>query len=185
MQTFKYSFIAKLIYRFANIPITILLFIIASFSLVGVTIKWYYIIPVLVDISLIYFLNRYYLKLYKQFPFKIEINTQKLICSDFFFSKKRFEIPLSEITGIRGGIFSGTIARPIYLDVASKGLQIGINQHVKGYNKLLTIILSNINQELYNSLLGTMQQISDENTKLKKQARKENQKKYKVKKKKR
>jgi len=79
-----------------------------------------------------------------------------MICSDFFFSDKRIELKLSDISDLKGGIFSGHPSRPIYIFSEKHDLKIGINQHIKGYNKLLTIILQNITQPLYSKLLETM-----------------------------
>lgn len=173
MNTFKYPFFPRLIYRFANIPITILLLLLAFLSLLGTFVEWYYIFPVLVDSTILFFLNRYYFRSYKTFPYKIETTTEKMICSDYFFSSVKHEISLKDITSIKGGIFSGTIARPIYLYIEKENLTIGINQHIGNYNKLVTIILSNIRQELYNELLDTMQQYAKATNKLKEAVKKD------------
>jgi hypothetical protein len=101
-------------------------------------------------------MNRYYFRSYKIFPYKIDINNEEMICRDYFFSKKVIKLKLLDITKITGGIFSGYPSRPIYLFDEKNTIKVGINQHIKNYNSLLTIILKNVNQKLYNELLETM-----------------------------
>lgn len=153
MKTFTYSAFARLFYRYANIPITLILLLSLLTALGGLYTSWIYIIPTVVDIIIIYVVNRYYIKSYKRFPYKIEVDNEKMICTDYFFSRKQIELDHSSITKITGGIFSGNIARPIYLHEKKNNIVIGFNSHLKDYDKLLTIILSNIKQELYNDLL--------------------------------
>jgi hypothetical protein len=122
-------------------------------ALGGLYTSWIYILPVLFDIIIIYAINRYYLRSYKRFPYTIEADNEKIICTDYFFNRKRIELDHGSITKITGGLFSGNIARPIYLHDENNNIVIGFNSHLKNYDKLLTIILSNIKQELYNDLL--------------------------------
>ena len=157
MKTFSYSFFAKLIYRYGNIPVTILLLIHLVSSLLFITKMWYVIFPLLINLAIIYFLNRHYFHTYKTFPCKIEIDNEKMICSNFLIGNRILEIRLKDIDNITGGIFSGNLARPIYTVIIEQNIKIGISQHIKNYNRLLTTILSNVTQELYNDLLGRMQ----------------------------
>jgi len=153
MKIFKYSAFAKLFYRYANIPITLLLLLSLLTALGGMYTSWIYIFPTFFDIIIIYVINRYYIKSYKRFPYQIEADNQKIICTEYFFSAKQIELDHSSITKITGGIFSGNIARPIYLHNENNNIVICFNNHLKDYDKLLTIILSNITQELYDDLL--------------------------------
>lgn len=153
MKTFTYSAFAKLFYRYANIPITLLLLLSLLTALGGLYTSWIYIFPTVIDLIIIYVINRYYIKSYKRFPYKIEADNEKIICTDYFFSREQIELDHSSITKITGGIFSGNIARPVYLHDENNNIVIGFNNHLKNYDKLLTIILSNIKQELYDDLL--------------------------------
>jgi hypothetical protein len=76
-----------------------------------------------------------------------------MICSDYFNKSKVVELKHSEIDKIEGGIFSKNLARPIYIKCTSENLTIGVHNHLRDFNKFLTIVLSNIDQELYLSLL--------------------------------
>jgi hypothetical protein len=153
MRKFTYSAFARLFYRYANIPITLLLLISLLSALGSMYTSWFYIIPAVFDVIIIYVINRYYIKSYKRFPYRIEADNQRMICTDYFFSNKKIELDHASITKITGGIFSGNIARPIYLHDENNNIVIGFNSHLKDYDKLLTIVLSNIKQELYDDLL--------------------------------
>lgn len=98
--------------------------------------------------------------MYRTYPFKITADNRKITCSDFAFSNKEITIDLVNIEKITGGIFSGNNLKPIELYDGKQKIQIGFNQHIGGFNKLLTIILSNINKKLYDELLQKVKENS-------------------------
>lgn len=100
--------------------------------------------------------------MYKSFPFKISIDNEKMICSDFVIGNKNIEIEHLAIKDIQGGIFSGRAYMPLY--IITDNNKIGISPHLKDYNKLLTIILTNISKELYENLLDSIKKIAHDNT---------------------
>ncbi|MEE9432319.1 MAG: hypothetical protein V3V16_14830 [Melioribacteraceae bacterium] len=158
MKTFKYSLLTKFVYRYANIPATIIIVLYLIVSVVGIISDWMFIFPLLINLILIYVLNRFYLKMYKQFPFKIEIDNEKMLCSNFMLNDRTVQINLIEVEKINGGIFSGRAYMPLY--IIWEGKQIGISPHIKDYNKLLTIILTNIKKELYEELLEEIKKLA-------------------------
>lgn len=160
MKTFKYPFLAKLIYRYANFPVTIVMLFFAITSLAAIGQSWLFGVSFFVHLLIISVMNRYYFRAYKTFPYKIEADNEKMKCSNFIFNERTIEFRLDEIEEITGSIFSGTPARPLYIKIPKREITIGINQHLTNYNKLLTIILSNVKHELYNSLLEKMQEFS-------------------------
>lgn len=173
MKTYTYSFFARLVYRFSNIPATILMALYLLSSLLGLLTEWYYIFPLALNFAIIYFINRFFFRSYKTFPFQIEADNEKLICSDYFFSQKKIEIKHSDITEIRGGLFSGNTSRPIYLYCEKLNETVGLHSHIKNHNDLLTTILSNIPQKLYNDLLDKTKELADiKSVKFKKGGRK-------------
>ena len=161
MTTHTYSIFAKLIYRWANIPLTIILtfylviYIIASFY------QWYYIFAVLFEIAILFFLNRYYIRGYKLFPYKISLDDEKMICDDFLFSNKIVTIYYKDIAEIKGSIFSGNKARPLIITDGKTNQSVAIRVHLKGYNQVVTKVLSNVNKDLYNSLLEKMKEFNE------------------------
>ena len=166
MKEFRYSFLAKLIYRYANIPANLILLFYLYASAYGMTIDWKFIFPVLLNIVLLYVLNKFYLKIYRSFPFHIIIDNEKMICSDFVINNRKVEIFHSNIIKIKGGIFSGRAYAPLY--ITTEDITIGISPHIKDYDKLLTIILTNIPKELYESLLAQIKKVAFDTTPKKK-----------------
>ena len=161
MKTYKYSFTARLIYRYANIPATLLLSIHLISSILLISEEWFFVLPALINAGVIYILNRFYFKIYRQFPFKVSIDNEKMICTDFMFSSKKYEIKLSSIDEIKGGIFSGHMARPVYIRDSRQDITLGFYHHLKDFNQMITTVLSNIDKKLYNEILSTMKDIGD------------------------
>ena len=162
MKTFKYNFFAKIIYRYAIIPVNLILIIYLIFSALGISQDWKYVFPLLLNIILIYVLNKFYMKMYKTFPFEIKIDNEKMICTNFVINNRIEEIKHSEIEEIKGGIFSGRAYMPLYIGTSKTKL--GISPHITDYNKLLTKILTNIPKDLYESLLESIKKIAHDNT---------------------
>ncbi|MDH7604866.1 MAG: hypothetical protein QHH13_08210 [Melioribacter sp.] len=157
METFKYSFFAKIIYRYGNIIATLMLSVHLISSIYYISEKIFFIIPAIINSAIIFYLNKYFFKTYKLFPFEITISNNKLICKDFFLSKKKIEIDFRNIDKLSGGIFSGYPTRPIYIHDKSNGTVIGFYSHVGNFQKLLTRILQNIPEKLYNELMKNVQ----------------------------
>lgn len=156
MTTYKYNFFAKILYRYGNIPVTLFLFIFLIDSVIQLQQQWYSVFFIIINLSIIISLNKYYLKTYKIFPFKIEADNEKMICSDFFFNIKIIEIKYSSINKINGGIFSGYPARAIYFHDAENNFTIGFYSQSTNFKNLLRLILKNIPQSLYNNLLDEL-----------------------------
>ena len=154
MKTYKYSFLSKLIYRYGNIPVTILLLIYLAISIIGLFSYWYYIFFTLINLLLLFSLNRYYIKTYKLFPFEITINNEKIICTNFLFNKRKLELRIEDIDKLAGGIFSGYPTRPVYIHDSRQNITIGFYANVGRFPDLLKIILQNIREDLYKDLLG-------------------------------
>ncbi len=96
--------------------------------------------------------------MYKNFPFKIEIDNEKMLCSDFMINDRIVKINLNDIEEIKGGIFSGRAYMPLYIIWEEN--KIGISPHMKYYNKFLTIVLTNIKKELYDELLDEVKTLA-------------------------
>ena len=161
MITFKYSLISKIIYRYANIPLTVflLLYLVSSFTFMFQ--QWYYFFPFLLNLIIVVALNRHYLRSYKLFPFRIDINTKKMICTDYFKGNKRIEINLEDIDLVEGGTLHGTPGKPVLVHDSANNIVVGISPHLKNHNKLITIILSNVKEEVYSNVLSIAQGLSD------------------------
>lgn len=162
MKTFKYNFFAKFIYRYANVPANLILLFYLLISVLGLNEDWKFIFPLIINLILLYVLNKFYIKIYKSFPFKFEVDNEKMICSDFMINNRETIIKFSSIKEIKGGIFSGRAYMPLYIQTDKT--EMGISPHLTDFNKLLTIILTNINKELYELLLEAIKKIAHDNT---------------------
>ena len=163
MITYKYSFFTKLFYRYGNIPLSILLLIYLGSSIIGILTHWYFIFFAAINLAIIVWLNRYYLRTYKLFPFTISADNERLVCSDFFFTSKTVEIKFENIDKITGGIFSGYTTRPVYIHDEIQNITIGFYPSAEKFNELLLTIVKNINEGLYQQLIDKMKEFRARN----------------------
>lgn len=156
MEVYKYSFFAKIIYRYGNIIATPILSIHFISSLIGISEHWYYALFAAINLAVIIVLNNYFISTYKTFPFKITADDKKMVCSNYFFSKKEITIYYNKIDTIEGGFFSGSPTKPIKVVDNQSGLTFNFYSHVGTFNKLLTKILQHVPQEVYNQVLANI-----------------------------
>ena len=152
-QTFTYPFLFRIIFRFGNIIITLLLVIYSIPLLVALDQRKILVIPLLVSLLVIYFLNRHYLTLYKILPYKIEADNEKIVCSDFFLSKKEIIINYNDIDFLSGGLFENRMSGIMQVCDSKKDFCFGFYHRLRNSNKLVTIILSKVKRELYDEVL--------------------------------
>ncbi len=161
MFTHTYPLLARFIYRWANIPVSLILGFYLIVYILAAFYQWYYIFAILFEAAILFFLNRHYIKGYKLFPYKISIDNEKMVCEDYLLSSKKITIYYKNITEIKGSIFSGNKSRPLYIYDAVNDQTIAIRIHLKGYNQVVTKVLSNVNKELYESLLERMKEFNE------------------------
>jgi len=157
MQTFTYSFFWKFIYRYFNLVVTPLLLIYA-FSLVTLIDKnLVIIIPLLLSLFIIYYLNKSYINFYKLVPYKIQIDDEKIICSNFLFRDKTVTILIKDIESISGGIFEGKYRGLMKVCDGKNKLCIGFFDRLKNSGKLVTLILSKVDKKIYDKIIEQIQ----------------------------
>ncbi len=156
MQTFTYSLIVKIIFRYGNIFVTLLL----SIYLIPV---FYYIdqniiliLPLIIGVIILYMVNRTYLTYYLILPYKIEVDDEKIICSDFLLSKKVVTIYYKDIDNLQGGVFSGRSSGIMKLRDGKSKLQVGFSQKMNNSEKLIALILSKVPKDLYNEVISNI-----------------------------
>ena len=152
-QTFTYPFLFRLIFKFGNIIITLLLILYSIPLLVSLDQKKILVIPLLVSLLVIYFLNRHYLTLYKILPYKIEADDEKIVCSEFFLSKKKIVINYNDIDSLSGGLFENKMSGVMQVCDGKNNVCFGFYNRMRNSNKLATIILSKVKRELYDEVL--------------------------------
>ena len=153
MQLFTYSYLYKSLYRYGNIPVTIILSIYLVPSVVYLDKNLLYLIPVILLLLMIYFLNRHYLNLYKIIPYKIEADEEKIVCSDFLFSRKEFTIYYVDIESLTGGIFDGRFSGVMKVCDRKNQVCIGFFNRLKGADKLQTLLLSKVPRNVYDDVV--------------------------------
>lgn len=153
MQTFTYPLFFKLLYRYGNIPANILLLFYLYISAEGLDKNLLNILPLLIVLTLMYFLNKHYLLLYKIIPYRIDADNEKLTATKFIFSKKKAEIFYSDISDLTGGIFDGRISGVMRIYDGRTKLSIGFFNKIRNTDKLQTLILSKIRRELYDKVV--------------------------------
>ena len=153
MQLFTYSYIYRLLYRYANITVTIILSIYLVPSVVYLDKNLIYLIPVVLLLLMIYLLNRHYLTLYKIIPYRIEADEEKIVCTDFLFSKKEFTIHYNDIESLTGGIFDGRFTGVMKVCDKKNQVCIGFFNRLKNADKLQTILLSKVPRNVYDDVV--------------------------------
>lgn len=152
-QTFTYPLLFRIIFRYGNIVITLLLIIYSIPLAAYLDDKKILIIPLVVTLLIIYFLNKHYLNLYKILPYKIDVDDAKIICSGFFLSRKEIIIHYENIEYLSGGIFENKISGVMKVYDGKNGVYIGFYQRMTNSSKLATIILSKVKRKLYDEVL--------------------------------
>lgn len=153
MQTFTYSFIFKIIFRFGNIFVTLLLSIYLVPVIFYINQNKFLIFPLIISLIILYITNRNYLIYYKLLPYKIEADAEKMICSNFLFSKEVIIIYYKDIDMLKGGVFSGKSSGVMKVHDGKTKLQIGFSQKLINSEKLIALILSKVTKELYSEVI--------------------------------
>jgi hypothetical protein len=153
MQTFSYPTFFRFLYRYGNIPANILLIFYLYVSATGLDRHLVNIIPLLILLLVLYLLNRHYILLYKVLPYKIQMDEEKIVASDFLFSDKIITIYYNNISDLRGGIFDGRISGLMKIEDKPTREIIGFFNKLNGVEKLQTRILSKVNRQLYDEVI--------------------------------
>jgi hypothetical protein len=152
-QTFTYPFLFKMIFRYGNIIVTVILILYTIPLIHFLDEKIILAFPLLVNLFIIYFLNRHYFNLYKVLPYRITADDESIICSDFFISKKEIVISYGDIVSLSGGIFENKLSGLMKICDGKNNICVAFYQRLNNAGKLATILLSKVNRELYNSVL--------------------------------
>ena len=152
-STFTYPLLFRIIFRYGNIIITFLLIVYSIPLAANLDRDKILMIPLLITLLIIYFLNRHYFNLYKILPYKIEVDNEKIFCTEFFLSKKEFIINYNDIDSLSGGVFENRISGIMQVCDGKNNVCFGFYHRLKNSNKLATIILSKVKRELYDEVL--------------------------------
>jgi hypothetical protein len=152
-QTYTYPLPFRIIFKYGNILVTFLLIVYSLPLAATLDRNKILLIPLLISLFVIYFLNRHYINLYKILPYKIEADDEKIVCSEFFLSKKEIIIKYNDIDSLSGGVFENRISGIMQVCDGRNNVCIGFYHRLRNSNKLATIILSKVKRELYDEVL--------------------------------
>jgi len=159
MQTFTYPVLWKFIYRYGNLVVTPLLLLYALSLLTLIDKNLIILIPFLLSLFILYYLNKSYIYFYKLVPNKIEVDDEKIICTGFLFRDKTVTIYLKNIESISGGIFEGRYRGLMKVCDGKNKLCIGFFDRLKNSSKLVTLILSKVDKKIYDKVIEQIQSI--------------------------
>lgn len=157
MHTFTYPLYAKLIYRYGNIFATLLLLLYLIPVVFGIDENIYLIIPLVITLFLLYYVNKKYLTLYKVIPYNIEADDEKIVCTNFIYSNKEVIIFYKDIDTLSGGIFEGRLRGMMKVCDGKNQICIGFSERMKDSKKLMTLILSKVRKEIYDDVIDKLQ----------------------------
>lgn len=161
MQLFVYPFYVKFIYRYGNIIATVLLMLYLIPVVVGLDDNNYLIIPLIISLFFLYFINKKYLTLYKVIPYIIEADDEKMICKNFIYSSKEVIIYYKDIESLSGGIFEGRLRGIMKVCDGKNQICIGFSERMKDSKKLMTLILSKVRKEIYDDVIEKLQSLKN------------------------
>ncbi len=156
MQTFTYSPIFKIIFRFGNIIVTIFLLLYCIPLIMNIDANKILIVPLVLSLLLIYIINKSYFTYYKILAYKIEADDEKIVCSEFLFSKKVITINYNDIESLKGGVFERKSSGIMEVNDGKNNVTIGFSQKMKDSNKLITLILSKVKKEIYDDVIENL-----------------------------
>lgn len=160
MYVFTYPVLFRLLYRYGNIPASIILIFYVYLFASSIDVHIVNLIPLIFFVIILYFLNKQYLILYKILPFRIEADEEKLICSDFFLSHEKLIISYKDISELKGGVFEGRFSGVMKVFDSTRNAPIGFFPKIKNADKLEAIILRKVSRELYDSVVEKVKLIS-------------------------
>lgn len=150
MNKFFYGAYYKFLYRYGNIPVTLILFIYLLVFSSSLNKGYFYILFFLISALLIYKINSFYFELYKILPFNIEIKGDEMIFSGFFFRKgKQRVIKFEDIGTLEGGVFQKKYTGLMKIHDSKNNLTIGFFQTLTGAKLFETILLNKVPKEVY------------------------------------
>lgn len=159
MQTFTYSIIWKFIYRYANLILSLLLLFYIMPLALNLDKNLTLILPFLIAIFLLYYINKSYFTFYKLVPYKIEADEQKIICSGFILRSKTVTIFYKDIESMTGGIFEAKYRGLMKICDGKNKICIGFFDRMKNSSKLVTLILSKVDKKIYDEVIKKLESV--------------------------
>lgn len=159
METFTYSVFWKFIYRYGSIVITPLLLLYILPIALNLDKNLILIVPFIISLFLLYYINKSYFNFYKLVPDKIETDDEKIICSEFLFKEKMVTILFKDIESLSGGIFDGRFRGLMKVCDGKNKICIGFFDRINNSTKLVTLIISKVDKTIYDQVIENIQSL--------------------------
>ena len=153
VQISTYSTVLRLLYRYGNVIVTLFLLLYLLPIVVNLDQKLILLLPLLLILFLIYYVNKHYFMLYKIMPFKIEFDDEKMICTKFILGRKKFDVYYADINKLEGGVFDNKMSGIMKVYDGKNSVIIGFYPRIRNSNKLITMILSKVKKEIYDEVM--------------------------------
>lgn len=157
MQSFTYSYFWKFTYRYGNLLVSLLLLLYIWPVALQLDKNLIFLLPFIISLILLYFINKSYFTFYKLVPFLIEADEQKLVCKKFLFRDKILTINYKDIESLTGGIFDGKYRGLMKVCDGKNKICIGFFDRMKNSNKLVTLILSKVDKKIYDEVITNLE----------------------------
>ncbi len=157
MQTFTYSFFWKFTYRYGNLVISLLLLLYIFPVALQLDKNLIFLLPFIISLLLLYYINKSYFTFYKLVPFVIEADEQKLVCKNFLFRDKTVTIYYKDIESLTGGIFDGKYRGLLKVCDGKNKICIGFFDRMQNSSKLVTLILSKVDKNIYDDIINKLE----------------------------
>ena len=151
--TFEYPLFFKLLFKFGNVLVTAILSAYLIVIIIRLDKEIMNIIPLLIVFALVYVINRHYLMLYHILPYKITADEEKIVCERFFLNKNKVEIFYKDIETLTGGVFGGKVRGLMKVFNGKSKVTIGFYESIRDVRTLQTILLSRVNEDIYNAVV--------------------------------
>ncbi|MBX2975153.1 MAG: hypothetical protein KF721_03395 [Ignavibacteriaceae bacterium] len=165
-KIFTYPLIYRLIYKFGNIPVSLILLLYLPPLIITFKWEYKYIVSGLFLIAAIIFINRYFYVIAKSIAYKIETDDEKLTATQFLGSGKTVNISFDEIDKLSGGIFDGKPRGMMRIENTASNKTIAFFHSIENARILEALILSKVKKELYDAVIDKFTQKKEKVQKL-------------------
>lgn len=159
MQVFTYSIFWKFVYRYLNLVLSPLLILYILPLALNLDKNLILILPFVISVYMFYYLNKSYFIFYKLVPFKIELDDEKIICSQFIFKEKKIIIQIKDIDSLTGGIFNGRYRGLMRVSDGKNKISIGFFDRMINAQKLVTLLISKVDMQVYNDVIPKIEEL--------------------------
>jgi len=107
-------------------------------------------------IIMIFFLNRYFIRLNRITPYTIYVNNDSITGKDFFLSSEVISIKIADITDLRGGVFEGKSRGMMRITAGEK--EMVFYHSLPNADKFEAYLISKVNREIYDRVVKLLKE---------------------------